>query len=228
MRLTAVVLALLVAGCAGTQIDATQPLDRACTVSECFLEREVRDFEVLDPTTMVVYVGAQRCAFKVQVVGAFCDLTFAPEVFFRSTSEAEAPSDRDVFGGSIQGLNRGLGDLRVCSGDLRIGVEGGPFTDNPTLPRTSSSRTPRQPTDAARDRFNNERPDCRLQSVASLTDDQVLELYVAHDKIAPPPPMGAGQIEVGKQKDGEGAGPNGEGAAPAPSPPPADDPATGG
>ena len=54
MRLTAVVVVLLLFGCAGTPIDPTQPLDRACTVSECFLDRDVRDFEVRDPTTLIV------------------------------------------------------------------------------------------------------------------------------------------------------------------------------
>src|SRR5882672_1539063 len=228
MRLTAVVVALLLSGCAGTPTDATQPLDRACSVSECFLQREVRDFEVLDPTTLIVYVGSQRCAFKVQLVGAFCDLTFAPQVFFRSNSAAETPSDRDVFGQSIQGVNGGLGDLRICSGDLKIGVDGGPFTDNPNSTRNASTPTPNQPTNAARDRFGNERSQCRLLSVSSLTDDQVLELYVAHDKVAPPPPMGAGQIQVGDQKDEQSAAPNAGGVSPAPTEsPPAGGP-TGG
>jgi hypothetical protein len=223
MRLTAVVVVLLLSGCAGTPIDATQPLDRACTVSECFLDRDVRDFEVLDQTTLIVYVGAQRCAFKVEVAGTFCDLSFAPEVFFRSTSPAETQSSRDIFGRPAQGA--GLGDLRVCSGDLRIDVDGGPFTEN--------SRTASSPpgSDVTRDRrFGNERTECRLQSVASLTDDQVIELYVAHNKVAPPPPMGTGKIEVGEQKDPaeEGAPARTDGAAPPPSPaPPAGDP-TGG
>jgi hypothetical protein len=220
MRLTAIVVAVLLSGCAGTQTDSTQPLARACSVAECFLERDVRDFEVLDPTTLVVYVGPQRCAFKVQLVGSFCDLTFAPEIFFRSNSELATPSDRDVFGRSRQGPNGGLSDLRVCSGDLQIGVDGGPFSENPSLTRTPETNTPTQSTTVARDRFGNERSQCRLSSVSSLTDDQVLELYVAHDKVAPPPPMGAGQIEVGDQKAEESAPtPSPGGGSPAPAPP---------
>jgi hypothetical protein len=219
MRLTAVVVVLLLSGCAGTPIDATQPLDRACTVSECFLERDVRDFEVLDPTTLIVYVGAQRCAFKVEVAGTFCDLSFAPEVFFRSTSPGETQSDRDIFGRTAPGSS--LGDLRVCSGDLRIDVDGGPFTESARNPASSS-------TDVTRTRRFGERSECRLQSVASLTDDQVIELYVAHNKVAPPPPMGTGQIEVGEQKDKaeEGAPAGGDGAAPPPdaAPPAGDSP----
>ena len=209
MRLTAVVVALLVSGCAGTQIDATQPVDRACTVSECFLEREVRDFEVLDATTLVVYVGAQRCAFKVQLYGTFCDLTFAPEVYFRSGSEALTSTNPDVLAGPVQGVTGGLRDLRVCSGDIKIGVDGGPLTQNSTAVPAGNNPAQRV------------RSQCRLSSVSSLTDNQVLELYVAHDKVAPPPPMGGGQIEVGEQKDGGSTVPSAEGASepPAASPP---------
>ncbi|HEX5048690.1 MAG TPA: hypothetical protein VFX89_16380 [Gammaproteobacteria bacterium] len=201
MRLTAVVVALLVSGCAGTQIDATQPVDRACSVSECFLERDVREFEVLDATTLVVYVGAQRCAFKVQLYGTFCDLTFAPEIVFRSSSDALTPTQPDVLSAPLP--NSGLRDLRVCSGDLKIGVDGGPLAQSSVVPPGNS---PAQ----------RVRSQCRLSSVSSLTDNQVLELYVAHDKVAPPPPMGGGQIEVGEQTEEGSGAPHAEGA---PAPP---------
>jgi hypothetical protein len=189
MRLTLIGAALSISACAGTPTDATQPLNRACSVADCFLERDVRDFEVLDQTTVIVYVGAQRCAFKVEVRGTFCDLTFAPEIFFHSTNELETSSSRDPFGQSTQ--NNRTSDLRVCSGDLKVGVDGGVFTE------TTDTGQPR-------DRLGNIRSQCSLSRVASLTDDQVLELYVAHEKVAPPPPMGAGQIEVGEQNE-EGA-----------------------
>jgi hypothetical protein len=40
---------------------------------------------------------------------------------------------------------------------------------------------------------------CQVSSVASITDDQVVEIYVAH-RVAPPlPPMGSGEIQVEKQ-----------------------------
>jgi hypothetical protein len=186
------VAGLCVAGCAGTATDASQPLDRACTVTDCFLERDVRDFEVIDPTTLVVYVGNQGCAFQIELRGTFCDLTFAPEVYFSSPREV-TPGD-DILGG---GLGRPARDLRVCSGDLQIGVTGGVFTENPTVT---------QPTD----RFGNARSQCQITSVESLTDDELVELYVSHGVVAPPPPMGAGQIEVGEQ------GGEGEASAPAP------------
>jgi len=69
--------------------DTTQPLERACTVDDCFHERDVRDFEVIDQTTVIVYVGPQRCAFKMELHGTFCDLTFAPELYFHSPNSFE-------------------------------------------------------------------------------------------------------------------------------------------
>ena len=67
MRLTTIGAALVVAGCAGTQTaDTTQAAKRACGGISCFYEREVRDFEVVDHTTLIVYVGAQRCPYQVE------------------------------------------------------------------------------------------------------------------------------------------------------------------
>lgn len=163
MRLVAIGPALLVAGCAGTSTDNSQPIDRACSVSDCFLQREVRDFEVIDDRTLVVYVGGQRCAFRVELDGTFCDLTFAPEIFFR------APAGRPE-------------SERICSYDRQIGVDGGPFTEN--FPEV-------QP-----DRFGVARSQCRILNVASITDDELVELYVEHGVVAPPPPIGPGEISV--------------------------------
>jgi hypothetical protein len=163
--------------------DTTQPVERACSVDDCFTEREVRDFEVVDQTTLIVYVGSQRCAFRVELRGTFCDLTFAPEIYFRSPSDFMR--EEDFFGGSRSGR---LGDLRVCSNDIGISVDGGVFTENP-----QSSQPP--------DRFGNRRSECQIQSVASVTDDELLQLYVDRGVVPPPPPMGSGEIEVGEQQE---------------------------
>mgnify|MGYP003342600102 FL=1 len=56
--------------------------ERACSVRDCFYAREVRDFKVVDRDTVIVYVGAQKCAFRVELRGTFCDLTYAPELVF--------------------------------------------------------------------------------------------------------------------------------------------------
>ena len=201
MRFAVIGGAVLIAGCSSTPVDETQPLARACSVSECFLERDVRDFEVIDPTTLIVYIGGQRCPFQIDLRGTFCDMTFAPAIFFRSPNDPES-QQRDIFGDSRGGLGAG----RICSNDLQIGVDGGVFTED--------SRST-QPTD----RFGNPRSQCQVAGITSLTDDQLLELYVKHGKVAPPPPMGAGQIDVGDQKDEEGA--PATPAAPNEAPPPA-------
>ena len=188
MRLSAMSTVLLVAGCASNPIDNTAAIDRACSVDECFLERDVRDFEVIDQTTVIVYVGSQRCAFQLELRGTFCDLTFAPELFFYAPGdlqEGARPGD-EIFGTHVG--DRGL---RICANDLQIDIDGGAFTDGPS---TSSSS---QPTD----RYGNRRSQCQVSDVASLTDDQLVELYVARGLVAPPPPMGSGEIEVGDQEE---------------------------
>ncbi len=62
MRLSIASSVLLIAGCASSPTDDTAAIDRACTVADCFFERDVRDFEVIDGTTLIVYTGSQRCA----------------------------------------------------------------------------------------------------------------------------------------------------------------------
>jgi hypothetical protein len=180
MRLTAVSSSLLVAACASNPTDNTQPVERACSVSECFLEREVRDFEVIGDTTLILYVGGQRCAFQVELDGTFCDMTFAPEVYFRA-ADGRVP------------------DERICSYDRQIGVDGGPFTE-------SLNTEPL-------DRFGAPRSQCRILSVASITDDELVELYVERGVVTPPPPIGPGQIQAGDdaeaadEQDDAGAAP---------------------
>lgn len=176
--------------------DTTQPLDRTCKVDDCFLERDVRDFEVIDQTTVIVYVGSQSCAFRVEVHGTFCDLTFAPELYFHSPGDFERHSGTVAGAGSP--LTHPLSDIRVCSNDVGISVDGGAFTEN-----TTSSQPP--------DRYGDRRSECRITSVTSMTDDEILELYVDHGVAPPPPPMGSGKIEVGEQKDeAEGTQPAGD------------------
>jgi len=192
MRLTAIGAALVVAGCAGTQTaDTTQAAKRACGGISCFYEREVRDFEVVNHTTLIVYVGAQRCPYQVELIGTFCDMQFATEVYFNSPSErhsvaatsandsvlAPAPGSPQYELGSP---SKHLSDLKICANDISIGVSGGAFTRDPTNNQTRTS-------------------DCQISSVASLTDDKLMELYVRAGVVPPPPPMGAGQIQVGAQ-----------------------------
>jgi hypothetical protein len=201
MRLGVLCLGLLAAVAAHGQRnkdDDTAAAKRACGVEDCFLERDVRDFEVIDQTHLIVYTGAQRCAFHVELRGALCDLSFAPELYFSRTNEV--PDGRlsragDSLGRGIEDpfdpfttARRERRDLRICSNDLGIQVHGGRFTESP------SSNLPA-------DRFGNPRTDCRISSVTSITDDQLVEFYVGRGVVPPLPPMGTGQIEVGEQEE---------------------------
>jgi hypothetical protein len=205
MKLSVISLALAIgtvpASAQRSERGETGAVDRACTVKDCFLEAEIRDFEVVDRTHVIVYVGAQRCAFHVEVRGTLCDLTFAPELYFRRANEL--PIDR---GGSIAGggpaprssrasdfdpfeiAARERRDLRICANDLSIQVHGGAFTES-----ASSGNGPT-------DRFGNPRTDCVVSDVTSVTDDQLLEFYVTRGVVSPVPPMGIGEIEVGEQE----------------------------
>jgi hypothetical protein len=214
MRLGILCLGLLAAVAAQGQRnrDDTAATQRACSVADCFHERDVRDFEVIDQNHVIVYTGSQRCAFHVELRGSFCDLTFAPELYFTRANEVpdgrmprggEPPSDRaqvDPFD-ILATSERERRDLRVCSNDLGIMVHGGRFTESTSPPLT-------------RDRFGQPQisTDCRVSSVASITDDQLVEFYVGRGVVPPLPPMGTGQIEVGEQEEPVAPAPNGAAA----------------
>ena len=211
MRLGVLCLGLLAAMAADAQRnkdDDSEATKRACSVADCFLERDVRDFEVIDRTHLIVYVGQQRCAFHVELSGALCDLSFAPELYFRRSNEVpmlttgredplapadptvprgRRPTDFDPF--DIQQRERR--DARVCRNDLGIQVHGGVFTESAAASGTAT------------DRFGNPRTDCRVSNVRSVTDDQLVEFYVARGVLPPLPPMGTGEIEVGEQEEHE-------------------------
>jgi hypothetical protein len=209
MRIALIPAAALLAACAGqtqsTTADASQPVDRACTVADCFNERDVRDFEVVNNTTVILYVGAQRCAFRVDLTGTFCDVTFAPQIYFRHSSEPIESDPRGLASGS-----RSLND-KVCANDLNISVDAGAFTESQPVSPIDPRSNPRSAVfdTGATDRFGNRRSDCRVNGVASLTDDEVVELLVERGRVAPPPPMGSGEIKVdnSKQQGGDDAPP---------------------
>jgi hypothetical protein len=177
--------------------DETDATQRACGVEDCLLERDIRDFEVIDRTHVIVYTGSQRCPFYIEVRGTHCDLTFAPDLYFSRLNELpDGPlSSTDplesTFGNRIDLNTPSRRNLRICSNDLGIQVHGGQFTESaPVTPST--------------DRFGNVRAECRIASVRSITDDQLVEFYVQRRVIPPLPPMGTGQIEIPEQGE-EGA-----------------------
>jgi hypothetical protein len=207
MRLTTIGAALVVAGCAGTQTaDTTQAAKRACGGMSCFYEREIRDFEVINHTTLIVYVGPEKCPYRVELFGTFCDMEFAPELYFTSATQAAnnggasraadavIPASPTTVPIDPRSPARNLSDLRICANDISIGVSGGSFTNDPS---NATHKT-----------------DCQIQSVASLTDDKLMELYVRKGVVPPPPPMGSGQIQVGAQSTPPpGGGSGGAGTA---------------
>lgn len=197
MKVLICFLALALIGVADAQRskdrDKDGAIDRACTVTDCFNERDIRDFEVIDQQSLIVYVGPQHCAFRVDVRGTLCDMTFAPELYFSKVNDpnnvilpTEDRSLPDAFN-PLAMQRRDRRDIRICANDLSVQVDGGRFTE----PLESN-----QPTD----RFGNTRSECVVAGVWSLTDDQLMELYVERDIAPPPPPMGTGEIEVGEQE----------------------------
>jgi hypothetical protein len=185
----------------------TEAVERACTVTDCFQERDIRHFEVIDRTHVIVYTGPQRCAFHVEVRGTFCDLTFAPDLYFSSTNELRdnlISRPRDPLGRTpamdpLDQLEPNRRNLKICANDLTIQVHGGPFTES--VGQAGPMVTPNP-------RVSSPTTDCRVSGVTAITDDQLLEFFVGRGVLAPPPPMGAAEIEVGEQSP-EAASPEG-------------------
>jgi hypothetical protein len=189
MRLSLIILYLPLLACSTTETASSQPVER-CSVTDCFNRHQVRDYEVVDDTTLLLFVGAQRCPFLVEFGGAFCDLTFMPggNVNFRST-----------------GMRRL--DMRICASDLHIGIDDGPFSTAAGAPQDQIGRIEDDNDPfrtGARGAIGPGQLPCQIQDVVSLTDDQVLELFVENDVTAPPPPFGTGEIQV-KDEEQPGA-----------------------
>lgn len=204
MKLGVLALALSVAaGAADAQRNRrndTEAVERACTVTDCFQERDIRNFEVIDQTHVIVYTGPQRCAFHVEVRGTFCDLTFAPDLYFSSTNELRdnlIGRPRDPLGRTpamdpLDNLEPNRRNLKICANDLTIQVHGGAFTESVGRNGPMVQQNPRVSSPAT---------DCRVSGVTAITDDQLLEFFVSRGVLAPPPPMGAAEIEVGEQRE---------------------------
>jgi hypothetical protein len=155
---------------------------------------------------LIVFVGAEHCPYRVELFGTFCDMEFAPELYFTAATQvvnnggaaraadAVIPASPTTSPIDPRSPQRNLSDLRICANDISIGVSGGSFTNDPS--------------NATR------KADCQIQSVAPLTDDKLMELYVRKGVVAPPPPMGSGKIQVGAQSTpSPSGGSSGAGAA---------------
>lgn len=152
-----------------------------CRTSDCFTDRDVRDFEILSDDTLVAYVGRDRCPYLLTVDPLFCDLRYLPEVSFVKTR------GRTDFGSAT----------RVCTYDLGVGLDPMGFSSRDSR-SGSSIRIPGE--DPARGAmFSGDLP-CRLVDFRAISDDEIIELYVDQGLVAPPPPIGTGQISRADEK----------------------------
>ena len=132
--------------------------ERTCSVKDCFYARDVRDFKVVDRSTVIVYVGAQKCAFRVQLRGTFCDLTYAPELVF--SDPKEVPLGEQDYDPNLPSARRGRASLKVCDNNLGLQVSGGAFSNFSPVNALDPLSDP-----ATRvDRFGRDRKSTRLNS----------------------------------------------------------------
>jgi hypothetical protein len=206
MRFIAGIAVAVVAGCAASPPTADNgPLAR-CSVTDCLNVSAIRDYDIVDGTTAVVYVGPRRCPFVVSLDGFNCRASVAPALRFLEIS----------LGGQRAEEARGRvcgpgGNLYVYTGLLDPG-----FLSQDGFPRTRPGRGegyddafPSLGIDSplpglARGAFDPRDPRtsgdlCRVQDIRSITDDQLLELLVDRRVVPPPPPIGSGRIEVPPQ-----------------------------
>jgi len=106
MRSLAAPLILLASGCTTTGSESGQaPVRAECDQrTNCFNQRAVRDFSVLDNSSVVVFVGPQRCPYLVRVDGFYCNLRNSAFISFQDFDGLICSLDRsqvygDLFGG---------------------------------------------------------------------------------------------------------------------------------
>jgi hypothetical protein len=155
----------------------------SCLDTKCFYDRQIRDFTVIDATTVLVYIGSDRCPYLIRVNGSYCDMEFIPDIEFYSTIERR----RDVE-------VRNRRDIRQ-RGFIRAGEDG--FATNDRICPNNAFRF-------ALETFGFGRFDerevpvgvaaCSVNSVEKVTDDDLIELYAEEGIAPPPPPIGNGAI----------------------------------
>lgn len=144
-----------------------------CFSKECFFSGQIRDFQIVDSDTMVIYAGRDRCAFVVEVNGMFCDLTYLPQVEFFRTRDRILESNT-----GRRGDDGGFGrNDRICPNTaMGYSLETFGFTslDVEDMPRG--------------------RPACELRGATPASDNDLIELLTIEGIAAPPPPIGNGDI----------------------------------
>ncbi len=90
-------LPFVLTGCAGTPPAPTLAGEPACDQDvRCFFERSIRSFHVLDNRSVVVLVGRDQCAFKIELDGFFCDLNMASFLSFNDADGRICRFDRTI------------------------------------------------------------------------------------------------------------------------------------
>ena len=102
MRLIALIfICLVLTACSST---GEPRIPAGCSMTDCFFERSIRDFDVLENETVIVFVGAQRCPYLLKLDGFLCDLRGAPYLEFEDVDERICPFDRSfVHAGPFAG-----------------------------------------------------------------------------------------------------------------------------
>jgi len=204
MRCAAALLPLFVAGCASGQTTSDAgPIEAPCRVTDCFFDRDVRDFDVIDRNTVVVYVGRQRCPFVVELQDVTCDVTFSPAIEFFQTALGRSDRLTPLQTGRVCASTRGLvlyagipAPALLQQQDVfesRAGAR--PSTGFPRNDPFEGSF----PVDPSSDDV------CRVSDIRSITDDQLVELLAEVN--APPPPVGEGELEVETPEEEEAGEP---------------------
>lgn len=178
--------ALLACTTAAPQEDSDELVER-CSVGSCFNRLQVRNFELLDKTSLLIFVGSQDCPFLIEFTGPFCDLTFLPGY--------DIPW---AFSSATRGNAGRIMNTRICRNDMNIGIADRTFTT----------------AGGGQDAIRRGTLPCTIRNVRSLTDDEVLEAYVENHIAAPPPPFGTGQIQVDEDAEQEEGAEEGGEASP--------------
>jgi hypothetical protein len=190
MQRTLCYLLVTLAGCAGTQqSDPDRPVRSACSGMSCFRERDIRDVQLLDDDTLVVFVGPQRCAFRMELQGPYCG-------YVSFSLDFDLDARNQLLGGSTQ--------PRICTNDR-------PYINDP-FARSAEGVMPggRGPRPSGVDSFDR----CRVAQIIPLTDDELMEAYVETGVQAPLPPVGSGEVSVEEARTEEEISTEGMGAGP--------------
>lgn len=111
-QLFALMTGSIISACATTPADPNRPVSPACDQSvNCFYERNIRSFQVLDDRTVVVLVGRDRCPYKLELDGFFCDIGMSSFIAFDDSDGRICTWDRSFVAGDP--FSRERQDCRV-------------------------------------------------------------------------------------------------------------------